>query len=451
MQNYLVQKVKIPALAALVFLSHLYLSFSIVRGEFLVLLFLYALLFLAFLGLGKYLQVEKGNIVPKIFVAGLLFRMAWIAGLPQLSDDFHRFIWDGNLIHQGLNPFAFTPTEIFNKSLIPLTENVENLYYQLNSPQYFSIYPPINQLFYWLSTLPGIKNIGLSILILRLLFLGIEILGFIFLIKIFRQLKLNPNGSYWYWANPLVIMEGIGNLHFEVIMIAFLAGALFYLQRKKLFHSGFFWALAIGTKLIPFMWLPFLKTSESNKTVLKIIPWILFVLSIIFIPIYFYGYYQNFLSSLNLYFHSFEFNASLYYIERAIGWEVTGYNAIGFIGSLNIVLMLSAFLILFVINKKRGLGAFLYLLFISYSIYLGFSTTLHPWYIIPLIFLGSILGFNFPIFWSFLVILSYEAYGHEPVKESSWILLLEYLPVYFYAIFEFWRKKISNDQRTIQA
>jgi len=143
MRNYLVQKASLPALVTLGFLFHLSLSRYLERGDFLFLLPSYILIFLAFIALGKLLKGDEGNIILKIFLVGLVFRIAWLFGFPQLSDDVYRFIWDGNLIHQGINPYAYVPLEILNERLIPIGENVENLYYQLNSPHYYSIYPPI--------------------------------------------------------------------------------------------------------------------------------------------------------------------------------------------------------------------------------------------------------------------------------------------------------------------
>ena len=95
------------------------------------------------------------------------------------------------------------------------SENVDKLYLSLNSPQYFSIYPPINQAIYWVSTGFSVDNIWITVLIMRILILLIEIAGFYFIFKLFRVLGQKDVQSHWYWSNPLVVIEGIGNLHFE--------------------------------------------------------------------------------------------------------------------------------------------------------------------------------------------------------------------------------------------
>jgi amino acid transporter len=52
----------------------------------------------------KIIQTEKNNFNFLILIS-VLFRLL-IFSLPNLSQDFYRFIWDGRLILLGLNPFT---------------------------------------------------------------------------------------------------------------------------------------------------------------------------------------------------------------------------------------------------------------------------------------------------------------------------------------------------------
>ena len=40
---------------------------------------------------------------------GLLFRVMLLFSVPNLSQDFYRFFWDGQLSLNGINPYQFTP------------------------------------------------------------------------------------------------------------------------------------------------------------------------------------------------------------------------------------------------------------------------------------------------------------------------------------------------------
>ena len=70
------------------------------------------------------------------------------------------------------------------------------------------------------------------------------------------------------------------------------------------------------------------------------------------------------------------------------------------------------------------------------SCYFFISTTVHPWYIINLIFLGILTGYAFPLLWSLTVFWSYSAYGPEFFKEQMIWQIPGYLLVYSCLIWE---------------
>ena len=47
----------------------------------------------------------------QVLVIALLFRLVLLFSTPRLSNDYHRFIWDGELISNGNNPYEFKPAE----------------------------------------------------------------------------------------------------------------------------------------------------------------------------------------------------------------------------------------------------------------------------------------------------------------------------------------------------
>jgi hypothetical protein len=75
------------------------------RTDFLALLFSFGLLFFFTY---KIIQTEKNNFNFLILIS-VLFRLLFFFSLPNLSQDFYRFIWDGRLILLGLNPFTNLP------------------------------------------------------------------------------------------------------------------------------------------------------------------------------------------------------------------------------------------------------------------------------------------------------------------------------------------------------
>src|SRR5690606_10646057 len=105
----------------------------------------------------------------------IAFRFVLLAAVPSLSDDFYRYLWDGQLLLKGINPFAFTPTEAIEKGLMEKSV----LYEYMNSPHYYSVYPPTSQGVFTLSALGG--HWKFALLFLKLLALAAEI-GTLYLI-----------------------------------------------------------------------------------------------------------------------------------------------------------------------------------------------------------------------------------------------------------------------------
>ena len=51
-----------------------------------------------------------------ILILGLIFRLVFIISLPELSQDFYRFIWDGNLQLIRINPYLYSPKDLIVKN-----------------------------------------------------------------------------------------------------------------------------------------------------------------------------------------------------------------------------------------------------------------------------------------------------------------------------------------------
>lgn len=70
------------------------------------------------------------------------------------------------------------------------------------------------------------------------------------------------------------------------------------------------------------------------------------------------------------------------------------------------------------------------------SFYFLLSTTVHPWYVATPLLLSVFTKYKFPIVWSFMVMLSYSAYGENGFDEKLWLVAMEYIVVIGVAIWE---------------
>lgn len=147
----------------------------------------------------------------------------------------------------------------------------------------------------------------------------------------------------------------------------------------------------------------------------------------------------NYTKTIGLWFQTFEFNASIYYLMRALGYYMSGYNQLALIGKIIAIGMILTAFLLSVIRKNHDYKTLLTTLLFAFSIYFFTATTVHPWYIATLLILGVFTGYKFPLLWTFTIMLSYSAYATSGVRESNIILLLEYLPVYFLFFWEVYK------------
>ena len=125
------------------------LAYAVPRPAFGLLAGLLALAF------GLYVWLLKTGLpLRQGLLAALLLRLLWLPALPALSDDYHRFRWDGLLLSQGQNPYRHRPDELagpdasretHNEKRATKNEQLQALYPRLNSPHYYSVYPPVDQ------------------------------------------------------------------------------------------------------------------------------------------------------------------------------------------------------------------------------------------------------------------------------------------------------------------
>lgn len=393
----------------------------------------------------RLLQAPNLNVTHWL-IGALAIRCCLLFTTPHLSDDYFRFLWDGILQANGMNPFDLLPSDIITRSELP-PGITKALYDQLNSPHYYTVYPPVSQLVFWLSVQAGNFMPAPSLLAIKAILFIAECF---LILRIFPRLltKLNlPQGfTFWYAFHPLVIIEIMGNVHFEgLTLTCFLAG-LFLLYRADMWKSSFFLALSVATKLVPLIFFPALLISCKRSQSIRLLLSTSVILLVAFFPLLSSQFLPNFLSSIHLYFRNFEFNASIYYIVRWVGFKITGYNQIALIGPG--LSLLSLLLILFLSlwpSMRRRFSLPERLLFAS-TIYLLFSTTVHPWYLIIPAGLAPLTRFTYPTIWALLGIFSYTHYaGGDTNEQWAWVIL-EYLLLALFITMDF--KRISLNTHT---
>jgi alpha-1,6-mannosyltransferase len=445
-------------LFASAFLFYCLFSFYIHRHQTSLLLVSFGALFLSYLWISH--KTDTAHFSFWLYAA-IIFRFCFLFALPPLSDDFYRFIWDGRLLAAGHHPFAELP-RYYIENKIFLNGIDASLFENLNSPDYFTIYPPVNQFIFWLSAkLFSDSTLG-SVIIMRSFILAAEIGTLWVMQKIVAHYQLPKKRILLYALNPLVIIELTGNLHFEALMIFFLLLSYWLLIKEKIIWSALFFSLAICTKLLPVLLLPLLLVRLGWKKSIIYYLAVGLCCTLLFFPLLNAEIIEGFRESIGYYFKKFEFNASLYYLVREWGYWRYGYNIIQTVG-IRLAMYCASAILLYTIwdfiqnsrlasrqakfNIKHSTLNIKHLtlssLFIL-TIYFAFATTVHPWYITSLLALSIFTKFRFSLVWTGLIFLTYLGYSQNGYSENLWVTTIEYVIVIGYLAYEvIWKKENS--------
>lgn len=448
-------------LALLCVMFYLIFAYDLDRTDFIKLITLYgALFFCTFI----FIQKLKLDFWFLAFL-GLGFRLVFIVAIPNLSQDFYRFLWDGRLMAQGLSPYLFTPDAYFETAdrlrtapgLLSGVEmgmnNATKIYRGMGalSASHYSNYPPINQFFFTVAALLSSRTVLGSVIMIRIIIILADIGILFYGKKLLKKFRMPEKNIFYYFLNPFIIIELTGNLHFEGVMLFLFILGLFLLFSDKWQMGAIIIGISISTKLLPLIFLPlfipyflkFKKKSSSSKNeasaqkkLLKFYAIIFTTVIFTFLPFYSSNFIQNYITTTALWFQNFEFNASVYYIIRWIGFQAVGWNVIATAGKILPVLVIIFILWLTFYRKINRSKELFVTMLLGVSFYYLMATTVHPWYIATPLLLSVFTSYKFPIVWSFVVMLSYSGYFTDGVMENPWLIGLEYIVLLSFAYFE---------------
>ena len=421
-------------------LGYYFMGFEIDRAQSFILIPLYLTLFFC-----SYPLIFKDYSLKQMFWAGILFRLIFLLSTPLLSQDFFRFLWDGMLLSNGLNPYEATPDLLNQTSALFSTPFSQELYNGMGtlSAAHYSNYPPINQWGFYLASLVGGNSILANIISIRVVLilsdLGIFWLG----IKLLDYLSLSKKRIGLYFLNPLIIVELTGNLHWEGFMMFFFLFGLYLIFTKGEWKWATIpMAASIATKLIPLLILPLFWRFLKPKKSILFGTLVLLCLIMFFAP-FFLGdnNISHYLKTIGLWFNRFEFNGSIYYVIREIGYEVKGYNIIRKLGKISPFVIVAIVAVFTFIRNNKTPQALLTGMLFCLSCYFFIATTVHPWYIVSLVCIALFTNYSYPLIWSGLVVLSYATYGNSDFNENFYLIGIQYGIVYGVFLYELIQRK----------
>ncbi|MDB3906519.1 hypothetical protein OAK35_03720 [Crocinitomicaceae bacterium] len=411
------------------FISLLYLVFIGVlfswtdRANSVVLLSLFGGSFIAYITL-LYQRNISFNYLAGV---GLIASFTAFFFVPNLSPDSYRFLWDGAISWMGQNPLESTPEFLMSQPHYSNNAYLQELYTGLSglSKRNFTCYPSVNQMYFVVANTFS-DSVAVNLFVLRLLIFGTQLVGIRYLVKLLAHFNISRKKALILVLNPLWMLETVGNLHFEGVMLSFLIIGFYFLVKEKWLFAAIFIAFAIHVKLIPIVLLPFMLRYLGwyRSTILYSLVGIFCVLlaGIYFGP----SNYVNFKASLTLYFESFEFNSLIYHHYIHYGEQIYGYLPTHIYGTqLSRLGMFLIFCIAFY-GGRSDFQTMMTRMIFGLLIYYLFATTVHPWYVITILGLSIFTRFSFGIIWSGLIFITYAAYGDLDKDVLRLLIHIEY-------------------------
>jgi SAM-dependent methyltransferase len=316
--------------------------------------------------------------LPGVLAVGVLLRVVMIAMPPTLSDDIWRYVWDGLVQANGHNPYLWTPT-------LRADLDTGELLSRLNSPNFYSVYPPLSQMLFFPAGLvtraTGEAWLGVYAIKIPL---GLAELAALLLLS--RMLPARALVLYAW--NPLVLIE-VAQGHTELLMLPFLVGTCAAVRTERLKLAGVLLAGATLVKLYPVLLWPLLWRRGGRRAI-----WPFVVVCFLAALPYLHPDVPGRVSdSLRLYTSYFEFHAQPYFMLR--DWVNVNDPSPANVGRavagvwLQRVLLAGVLLVILIDWLRRW--PFERSVAIVLALVIVTATTVHPWYLLGLLAIPAIL------------------------------------------------------------
>ena len=386
---------------------------------------------------------SSGKILWIILVFSLIFRLSLLPLTP--SNDMFRYVWEGRLQLNGLNPYSYPPES-------STLEHLRDKFYSgIGHKQMTTIYPPLTLMIFAIAEL-----FSHSFFSMKTAFLTFDVLSIFLLVKFLRMMGKEPVHVLIYAWSPLVLISFAARGHCDSLQIFFVILALYLYSMKKKIKSFISISLATMSKCVSIIIVPFLIPRGKFKYLI-----ILFlVILLLYSPYSSAG--RGLFSTLFHFGTQYHYNDSVHFLIFCLSLGSP------FISKIITIIILCSVIFYFykkhlqknpietILDTDTTIIKYSYM---SVGTFLILSPTVHPWYltwIVPflcfyhnrawLVLTGTVVFYyfmNYPLFSKLI------EYKNEWVwQEVHWLKLPEYLPFYFLLLYDFLRKHLLTDDRS---
>lgn len=375
-------------------------------------------------GIRQYSRASTGPddrlIVGVMIGIGIVCRFTLLFSPPTLSDDIFRYVWDGRMQNQGINPYQYPPDA---EEIAPFRDEYHP---GINNKHISTIYPPLTEMMFRLIDLiwhhPAAMKVFFMLCDIAIIFLVLSLL---------RAEKMPSSRVLIYAWNPLIMVEFAGSGHNDTLALALMLAAILALAHRKDLSAMTWLALSFLAKFFAVVLIP-----AFFRVIRRIKPfWLIPIIIILFYLPYIDAGMQLF-HGLRVYGDKWRFNDSIF--------SILVYTT----GSLDYAKLIIAglfsgvVLIRFVMPPDTLKSVYWIV-----GAYLLLTTTFQPWY---LVWIMPFLCLYPNRAWIMLTGLAAISY-HVVIQfvqtglwsEEIWIRYVQFIPFYGLLIFDGIKHQIS--------
>jgi alpha-1,6-mannosyltransferase len=363
------------------------------------------------------------NFILYFTAAIIILKIVFIQVHPIGSDDFYRYLWDGKVQANGINPYAYSPND---EELAYLHSQILPKY--VNHADMKTLYPPLTEIFFYFSYLiSGESYTGLKVLLLLL-----DLITIYGIFLILKKLNIDKKNILIYVLSPLPIFQFFIDAHADGYGLAFIIFAIFfYLDNKKIL-SYVLIGLSICIKPIGLLFIPLLFFNEKSlQERIKVVLIPAFICAAMYIPYVFTG---SPFQALIKFTENWTFNGIVFDVLNSFMHNNQ---------EVRLVCGILYFLIyILIVLSKKDLFNKIYL---SVFLLLIFSPVVHPWYagwllvLLPFVPRWSGIFYVSLISLTAITDLNYQLSGVW--KEYTLVLILEYVPILSIFLYEIFKSR----------
>ncbi len=371
-----------------------------------------------------------------VLVFSLIFRLTLLPATP--SDDVYRYLWEGKLQLNWLNPYSLPP------EFSTLEHLRDNFFSGINHKHLTTIYPPLTLMVFAMA-----DYVSHSFISMKSAFLLFDVLTIFLIVRFLRVMGKDPINVLIYAWSPLILISFAARGHCDSLQIFLVILALYLFSIRRNLKSIVSIGLAAMSKFVFIIVAPFLIPRGKLKY-LAVLP---LVIAILYLPYISAG--KGLFSTLLHFGTQYHYNDSAHFLIFCLSLGSP------FISKI-ITSMIFVTVLLYLYKEHSNTGyletdqkkndVILKFAFMAIGTFLILAPTVHPWYltwIVPflcfnnnwawLVLTGTVV---FYYFMNHNVFSTLIEYNNEWVwQEVHWLKLPEYVPFYGLLIYGWLVKK----------